>query len=131
MTDNPHLTTLGIRLRWLRRQRGWTQEHLGRLTDTSQAVVQKIENGKSLSPRCLPRIAEALSTTRGWLMYGEGFAGNENDTRYRWLREHVGGLLLRNGAEDIGAVGARVNEQVAPERVDAVIDRAMLLAPND
>ena len=47
----PHLHTLGERLRYRRRQMGWTQEQLAVQAGTNQAVIQKIENGKSLRPR--------------------------------------------------------------------------------
>ena len=40
-----HLRTLGERLRYRRRQMGWTQEQLAVQAGTNQAVIQKIENG--------------------------------------------------------------------------------------
>ncbi|MES9926977.1 MAG: helix-turn-helix transcriptional regulator, partial [Candidatus Thiodiazotropha sp. 6PDIVS] len=42
------MDTLGSRLRRKRRERGWTQEELALRAGTNQAVIQKIENGKSL-----------------------------------------------------------------------------------
>ena len=42
-----HLRTLGERLRYRRRQMGWTQEQLAVQAGTNQAVIQKIENGKA------------------------------------------------------------------------------------
>jgi ribosome-binding protein aMBF1 (putative translation factor) len=44
------MTTLAARLRSKRRQLGWTQERLAEAAGTTQAVIQKIENGKSLRP---------------------------------------------------------------------------------
>ena len=66
----PVLETLADRLRRARKQKGWSQEFLARRADTSQAVIQKIENGKSLRPRNIERIAEALDVRPAWLMFG-------------------------------------------------------------
>lgn len=62
--------TLADRLRRARKQKGWSQEFLASRADTSQAVIQKIENGKSLRPRNIERIAEALDVRPAWLMFG-------------------------------------------------------------
>lgn len=62
--------TLGGRLRARRKALGWTQMHLASLVGTSQAVIQKIENGKSLRPRILEEIAEVLQVRPSWLMFG-------------------------------------------------------------
>ena len=61
---------LADRLRRARKQKGWSQEYLASLAGTSQAVIQKIENGKSLRPRNLDRISEALNVRPAWLMFG-------------------------------------------------------------
>jgi len=63
--------TLAVRLRRRRKQVGWTQEQLAQRVGTSQAVIQKIENGKSLRPRKIDRIAEALGVSPAWLMFGD------------------------------------------------------------
>ena len=62
--------TLAERLRRARKQKGWSQEFLAQRADTSQAVIQKIENGKSLRPRNIERIAAALDVRPAWLMFG-------------------------------------------------------------
>lgn len=62
--------TLGKRLRAARKERGWTQEQLAVRADTSQAVIQKIENGKSLRPRKIDKIAEVLEVSPAWLQFG-------------------------------------------------------------
>ena len=64
------MTTLAARLRNKRRQRGWTQERLAEAAGTTQAVIQKIENGKSLRPRRIDHIASALACSPAWLMFG-------------------------------------------------------------
>lgn len=66
-----HLRTLGERLRYRRRQMGWTQEQLAVQAGTNQAVIQKIENGKSLRPRKIDEIASVLEVNPAWLMFGE------------------------------------------------------------
>lgn len=65
------LDTLGERLRFRRKEIGWTQEYLAEQVGTSQAVIQKIENGKSLRPRKIDSIAQALNVSPAWLMFGE------------------------------------------------------------
>lgn len=66
-----HLRTLGDRLRHRRRQMGWTQEQLAVQAGTNQAVIQKIENGKSLRPRKIDAIALVLEVNPAWLMFGD------------------------------------------------------------
>ena len=67
----PRLDTLAERLRIKRKEVGWTQEQLAQKVGSSQAVIQKIENGKSLRPRKIDSIAEVLGTTPAWLMFGD------------------------------------------------------------
>ena len=62
--------SLGERLRARRREVGYTQEQLAERADTTQAVIQKIENGKSLRPRKIDKIAGALGVKAAWLMFG-------------------------------------------------------------
>lgn len=63
--------TLGARLRMKRKEMGWTQEQLAVKAGTTQAVIQKIENGKSLRPRKIEKIAEPLGVLPAWLMFGD------------------------------------------------------------
>ncbi len=63
--------SLGERLRCRRREKGWTQDQLAAHAGTNQAVIQKIENGRSLRPRKINEIASALEVTPSWLMFGE------------------------------------------------------------
>lgn len=65
------ISTLGGRLRTRRHELGWTQMYLAERVGTSQAVIQKIENGKSTRPRNLETIAHALSVSPSWLQFGE------------------------------------------------------------
>ena len=68
---NSFLKTLGERVRYTRHQKGWTQDQLAMHAETNQAVIQKIENGKSLRPRKIDKIAEVLGVNPAWLMFGE------------------------------------------------------------
>ena len=61
----------GQRLRAQRNAKGMTQEQLAKKADTTQAVIQKIENGKSLRPRKIDKIASALDVKPAWLMFGD------------------------------------------------------------
>lgn len=63
--------TLGGRLRFARLNRGWSQRNLAARASTNSAVIQKIENGKSLRPRNIVAIAEALEVAPSWLMFGD------------------------------------------------------------
>ena len=51
---------IGIRIRELRRKRGWSQEKLGELVGFSQSKISKIENGNCDSLSDLKLIAAAL-----------------------------------------------------------------------
>ncbi len=73
------LESLGGRLRRRRKELGWTQMYLAERVGTSQAVIQKIENGKSLRPRILEQIADALDVKPAWLMFGVEEVGELND----------------------------------------------------
>ncbi len=65
---------IGIRLRTSRREHGFTQDQLAREAGTNQAVIQKIENGRSMRPRHIMRIAEVLEINPAWLQFGEPWA---------------------------------------------------------
>ena len=65
---------IGIRLRSARREKGLTQDQLAKEAGTNQAVIQKIENGKSLRPRQIMQIAEVLDVNPAWLQFGEPWA---------------------------------------------------------
>ncbi len=71
--------SLANRLRNARLDKGWSQEYLASRADSSQAVIQKIENGKSLRPRNIERIAVALGLRPAWLMFGVTESGQLGD----------------------------------------------------
>ena len=64
-------TTLASRLRLRRKEKGWTQYELAERTGSTQGVIQKIENGKSLRPRNVAKLAQALGVSPAWLMFGQ------------------------------------------------------------
>ena len=78
-TANTFLRTLGERVRYKRHQKGWTQDQLAIQAETNQAVIQKIENGKSLRPRKIDKIAEVLGVNPAWLMFGDQQASYLSD----------------------------------------------------
>ncbi len=67
---NAEQESLALRLRQSRLEKGWSQEYLASRADTSQAVIQKIENAKSLRPRNIEAIADALDVHPAWLVFG-------------------------------------------------------------
>ena len=87
---NLHLNSLGERMRFRRRELGLTQDELALLSGANQAVIQKIENGKSLRPRKLDVIADALKITPAWLVYGDG-----KNTQLTPEAKKVGKLWMR------------------------------------
>ncbi len=58
----------------VRREKGLTQAELGEKSGTNQAVIQKIENGNSLRPRQIMKIAEILDVNPAWLQFGDPWA---------------------------------------------------------
>ncbi len=78
-SSHEDLESLGGRLRRRRKELGWTQMFLAEQVGTSQAVIQKIENGKSLRPRILEQIADSLAVKPAWLMFGVEEVGELNE----------------------------------------------------
>lgn len=65
---------IGARLRAQREKAGYIQRELAELAGTTQATVQKIENGRAIRARCLPGLAAALKVNPAWLQWGEPYA---------------------------------------------------------
>jgi len=64
---------LARRVRHLRTQRGWTQEHLAAVTHVTRACINAVEGGKqNVSLDVLVRIANALEVTPEKLLSAEG-----------------------------------------------------------
>ena len=61
---------IGARVPELRKARGLTQERIGKLARTNQAVIQKIENGWTLRPRMVDGPALTLDVNPAWIQWG-------------------------------------------------------------
>lgn len=66
--------SLGGRLRRYRRAAGLSQDSLAALTGTTQTMIQKIENGRSLRPRELDALARVLGVNPAYIEFGPAYA---------------------------------------------------------
>ncbi len=73
---------IGARLRMVRKEKGLTQVQLREIVGINQAVIQKIENGKSFRPRIIMGLAEALDVNPAWLQFGEPWAERERPSAH-------------------------------------------------
>src|ERR1700676_4069743 len=68
--SNP--TEMGIRIREVRRERGWTQDQLANAVGVSRSAVAQWETGRAGQVTTnLTRIAEALEVGVEYIMYGD------------------------------------------------------------
>ena len=68
--SNP--TEMGIRIRGVRRERGWTQDQLANAVGVSRSAVAQWETGRAGQVTTnLTRIAEVLEIGVEYLMYGD------------------------------------------------------------
>jgi len=111
---NASSDTLAERLRIKRKDVGWTQEQLAQKVGSSQAVIQKIENGKSLRPRKIDRIAEVLGTTPAWLMFGDDGANS--------LSQEA--IELARAWSKLGEPHRSAHKRAIMERASSMMDRA-------
>ena len=65
------MNTLAGRMRSKRLGKGLTQDELASKSGCTQAGIQKIENGKSLRPRKIDKIAKVLGVNPAWLSFGD------------------------------------------------------------
>lgn len=65
---------IGARLRIARHEKGLSQHQLALRAGTNQTVVQKIENNKSIQPKVVMDLGEALDVNPAWLQFGEPYA---------------------------------------------------------
>lgn len=63
-------STLGDKIRLLRKQKAWTLEELAAKTDSSKGYIWELENRETKSPSAekLKKIAEALGVTAEFLL---------------------------------------------------------------
>src|SRR5258708_11645249 len=72
--NNP--TQMGLRIRDVRRERGWTQEQLANAVGVSRSAVAQWETGRAGQVTTnLTRIAEVLEVGVEYLMYGDDKRG--------------------------------------------------------
>jgi transcriptional regulator with XRE-family HTH domain len=63
----------GLRVRRRREELGLSQKKLGAESGYSQQNILTIEKGRMKRPeRCAMALANALRTSQGWLLWGEG-----------------------------------------------------------
>ena len=66
----PKLATLADRVIWRRKDLKLTQTELANRAGATRVQIQKIENGKTIRPRNMERIATALEVSQAWLLFG-------------------------------------------------------------
>lgn len=72
------MNTIGKRISYVRKERGFSQEHLAELADISTQYLSIIENDKkNMSVAVLTSIADALNVTTDFIIYGREIP-NEN-----------------------------------------------------
>lgn len=68
---NTEYLEIGARLREAREAQGLSLEKLAKFSGTIPAAVEKLENGKVLSPITIVDLAFILGVTPVWLLWGE------------------------------------------------------------
>lgn len=72
------MTTIGNRISYIRKERGYTQEKLAELAGISIQFLSDIENNKkNMTVKTLKNIADSLNITTDYIIYGEE-ESNEN-----------------------------------------------------
>ncbi len=87
--ENPDrsIEQISQRLRDVRQKRGFSQTRLGEKVGVSAEVIQKIEAGNSMQPRCIMELGEALGVNPAWLQFGEPWARKKLPTKPGWLKK--------------------------------------------
>lgn len=68
----PPKLTLGERVRWARKARGWSGVELCRQSNIDPRSLSSLERRGTISSKLILPIAEALNCNHKWLMQGEG-----------------------------------------------------------
>jgi len=74
------LNDLKDRLRFARKQAGFTQSQLGELVGLNQSAINKLESGKSKNSGQITSLAMVLGVNPLWLVHGIGEMGYQNDS---------------------------------------------------
>ena len=65
------MTTIGKRISYIRKERGYTQEKLAELANISIQFLSDIENNKkSMTVKTLRQIADSLNISTDYIIYG-------------------------------------------------------------
>jgi len=77
------VTPISLRIRELRRARGWSQAELARRAGVRQATVSRMESGATtkVSLRVLERLAGALEVDPGYLLVSAPLRGDRRPQR--------------------------------------------------
>lgn len=83
-------TTIGNKIRELRKQRGWTLEKLAEETESSKSYIWELENKNPPRPSAekIAKIASALKVTTDYLVDESGVATEEDAKDVRFYREY-------------------------------------------
>lgn len=89
------MTTLGSRIRAARREKGLTQEELGRQAGIQKSAVAKYENGRieTANSEVILRFAQALGTTKDYLLCA---LLRDLEEQGVTVTEEEGGVLLKD-----------------------------------
>lgn len=69
LNDKEAIQNISANIRFLLRERNWTQTRLHEITSEPQMTISRIVNGKNMpGAGTLARIAEALATSVDWLL---------------------------------------------------------------
>ena len=63
--------TIGERVKWMRKAKGWSQTNLANLCGVTYQNIQNVEMGRISMPRYIQDLATALETTVEYLIKGE------------------------------------------------------------
>lgn len=69
-SEYPVIPSLGERLLWARKRKGWTQDQLSDASGVSRDVIAKAEIGVTAMPRQIKKLAEPLEVPPAWLVFG-------------------------------------------------------------
>jgi len=75
----PDINSVAERLKWARKQKGWTQMDLAKQANVTRDVVVNTETGRSERPRQAQQLADALDIPAAWLLFGKSVESLSND----------------------------------------------------
>jgi transcriptional regulator with XRE-family HTH domain len=106
------VTKYGQRIKELREQKGWTQEHLEELTGIAVRTIQRVESDQTKGPETLAAIAAAFDLTVG-----------ELGQRYSVAESKPPTAILIESAADFGVAMQRAHHDYVIQRLTQTNDR--------